>query len=81
VAGHHINLFAAPYCLREPLRVYRDNGIDSYMALWEVGAFEEVGLSEGYIVDSETGIKRCRKPHGLTPTPPIVADNQIIGRP
>jgi hypothetical protein len=33
-AGHPINLFRRPYCLRDPLRLYPDNGRDMFLGLW-----------------------------------------------
>jgi len=33
-AGHPINLFRRPYCLRDPLRLFPDNGRDAFLGLW-----------------------------------------------
>ena len=44
--GHKINLFRSPYCLRDPIRLYRDSygraegdegDEDLFMGLWELG--------------------------------------------
>ena len=32
--GHPVNLFRRPYCLRDPLRLYPDNGRDVFLGLW-----------------------------------------------
>ena len=32
--GHPVNLFRKPYCLRDPLRLYPDNGRDIFLGLW-----------------------------------------------
>lgn len=39
--GHKINLLAPPYCLRDPIRLYKDSSAenlaaDTYMGLWEI---------------------------------------------
>ena len=36
--GHKINLFKAPYCLRDPIAMYRDGQPDLFLALFEVDA-------------------------------------------
>ena len=35
--GHATNLFGAPYCIRDPIRLYQDQVGDVFMGLWEVG--------------------------------------------
>ena len=35
--GHHVNLFRAPYCVRDPLRLYGETGQnDQFLGLWEL---------------------------------------------
>ena len=36
--GHAVNLFRAPYCLRDPLRLFPDNGPDLFLGLWALKA-------------------------------------------
>jgi hypothetical protein len=34
--GHKINLFRAPYCLRDPVELFLDGELDGYMGLWQL---------------------------------------------
>ena len=45
--GHPVNLFRAPYCVRDAERLYRDNGRDIYMGLWANGPGRESLMDPG----------------------------------
>ena len=34
--GHAVNLFRAPYCLRDPLVLFPDNAPDVYVGVWSL---------------------------------------------
>jgi SAM-dependent methyltransferase len=40
VMGHPTNLFRAPYCLSDPLMMWKDGDVDTYMGLWKIGPKE-----------------------------------------